>query len=110
VPYIMTMKHHVFCTLFNKDPSIFGQMCDFFFVIEFQNCGSEHEHGLLWIKNAPIYGINTIEEIKIFVDKYISCNVSLLPITLQNAQQHEHTSTFKKKIMLSINSVIPYLP
>jgi hypothetical protein len=46
-------------------------------VIEFQICGSEHDHGLLWIKDAPI--------MEIFVDKYISCNVSLLPITLPNA-------------------------
>jgi hypothetical protein len=35
--------------------------------------------------------------IKLFVDKYISCNLSLLPITLQNAQQHQHTQTCKKK-------------
>ncbi len=52
-----------FCTLFNKDPSIFEQVCDFFFVVEFQNHGSEHDHGLLWIKDAPIYGINN-EKIK----------------------------------------------
>jgi hypothetical protein len=68
-----------------------------FFVTNFQNCGSEHDHGLLWIKDAPIHGINTNEKIKMFVNKYISCNVSLLPITLQNAQQHQHTSTYKKK-------------
>jgi hypothetical protein len=72
-------------------------VCDLFFLIEFQNCGSEHDHGLLWIKDAPIYGINTNEKIKLFVDKYISCNLSLLPITLQNAQQHQHTQTCKKK-------------
>jgi hypothetical protein len=53
---------------------------EFFFVIKFQNCGSEHDHGLLWIKDAPIYGINTNEKNEIFVNKYISCNVSLLPI------------------------------
>jgi hypothetical protein len=68
--------------VFNKDPSIFGQVCDCFFVIKFQNCGSEHDHGLLWIKDATIYGINTNKEIENFVDKYISYDVSLLPITL----------------------------
>jgi hypothetical protein len=69
-------KTSCFCTLFNKDPSIFEQVCDFFFVTKFQICGNEHDHGLLWIKDAPIYGINTNEEIKIFVNKYISCDVS----------------------------------
>jgi hypothetical protein len=28
---------------------------------------------------------------------YISCDVSLLPNPLQNAQQHQHTRTCKKK-------------
>ncbi len=90
-------KTSCFRTLFNKDPSIFWTSTWFFFVTNFQNCGSEHDHGLLWIKDAPIHGINTNEKIKMFVNKYISCNVSLLPITLQNAQQHQHTSTYKKK-------------
>jgi hypothetical protein len=34
-------------------------MKDHFFgggVIEFQNSGNEHDHELLWIKNAPMYG------------------------------------------------------
>jgi hypothetical protein len=55
------------------------------FVTKFQNHCNEHEHHLLWIKDAPMYGINTNEEIEKFVDKYISCDVSLLPFTLQNA-------------------------
>jgi hypothetical protein len=54
-------------------------------VIESQNHDSEHDHGFLWIKDAPIYGINRNEKINFFVNKYISCDVSLLPITLQNA-------------------------
>jgi hypothetical protein len=29
--------------------------------MEFQNCGSEHDHGILWIKNAPMYGVHTNE-------------------------------------------------
>jgi hypothetical protein len=30
------------------------------------------------------------------MNKYISCDVSLLPITLQNGQQHQHTRACKK--------------
>ncbi len=63
------------CTLFNRNPFIFRKVCDFFFVTEFQNCGNEHDHGLLWIKDAPIYGINTNKVFEIFVGKYISCDV-----------------------------------
>jgi hypothetical protein len=59
-----------------------------FLVIEFQNHGNEHDHGLLWIKNTLMYGMHTNEEIEKFVDMCISCDVSLLPNPLQNAQQH----------------------
>jgi hypothetical protein len=34
-----------------------------YFVTEFQNRGSEHEHGLLWIEDAPIYGKDSDSEI-----------------------------------------------
>jgi hypothetical protein len=69
----------------------------FIFVIEFQNRGSEHDHGLLWIKNAPMYGVHINEKIEQFINMYISCDVSLLSNSLQNAQQHQHTCTCKKK-------------
>ncbi len=80
-----------FCTLFNKDPSIFEQVCDFFFVVEFQNHGSEHDHGLLWIKDTPIYGINN-EKIKFFVDKYILCDVSYYKL---HYEMHNNINTLK---------------
>jgi hypothetical protein len=50
--------------------------------------GSEHEHNMLWIKNAPIYGVHDNHENVAFVDKYISCDVCLLPKDLHNSQIH----------------------
>ncbi len=44
-----------------------------------------------------MYGVHTNEEIELFVDMCISCDVSLLPNPTQNAQQHQHTHTCKKK-------------
>jgi hypothetical protein len=59
----MIIKHHVFAHYStNTHPFVDKCVC-VFFVIEFQNCGNEHDHGLLWIKDAPLYGINTNEEI-----------------------------------------------
>jgi hypothetical protein len=66
-------------------------------VIEFQNRGSKHDHELLWIKNAFMYGVHTNEEIERFVNMYISCDVSLLPNLVQNAQQCQNTHRCKKK-------------
>jgi hypothetical protein len=42
-------------------------------------------------KKCIIYGVHTNEKIEYFVNMYISCDVSLIPNLLQNAQQHQHT-------------------
>jgi hypothetical protein len=52
--------------IFHND-NYYGKIKDYFYVTEFQNGGSEHDHGLLWIKYAPIYGTNTNEEIEILL-------------------------------------------
>ena len=54
------------------------KILDFYFVSEFQNRGSAHEHGFLWIENAPIYGKKSNLEVKNFLDKYITCNIDNL--------------------------------
>ncbi len=47
--------------------------------------GSEHDHNMLWIQNAPIYGVYDNREIVTFFDKYISYDVCLLPKDLQDS-------------------------
>jgi len=84
---IMIIEHLVFSNLSQKTIIFLGIFL-IFFVIEFPNCGNEHNHELLWIKNAPMSGMHINEKIEKFVDVYISCDVSLLPNPLQNAQQH----------------------
>jgi rRNA processing protein Gar1 len=51
----------IFCNLLKNDSSIFGKVIDVYFVIKFQNKGSEHDHGLLWIKNDLIYGVDKMK-------------------------------------------------
>jgi hypothetical protein len=89
-----TFSFHKFMT---KDHYCFGHIFNFYFFTKFQNRGSKHDHGLLWIKDVHVYGVRTNEENEWFVDMYISCNASLLPNPLQNAQQHQHMCTCKKK-------------
>jgi hypothetical protein len=38
------------------DEMFFEKISDYYFVTEFQNRGSEHDHALLWIEGAPVYG------------------------------------------------------
>ena len=42
--------------LTSHEKIFFGKILDYYFVTEFQNRRSEHDHALLWTENAPIYG------------------------------------------------------
>jgi hypothetical protein len=106
----MIIEHLVFANLLQKI-IIFLGIFFIFFITEFQNCGSEHDHGLLWIKNAPMYRVHTNEKIERFIDMYISCDVSLLLNSLQNVQQHQYTCTCKKKnhVVCRFHSPLPFM-
>jgi hypothetical protein len=86
-----------FRKLLQKESSIIGEVVDFFFVTEFQHRGSEHEHALIWIKNAPNFKTHSAKDIEQFMEKYITTNKALLPTELQQAQTHKHSRTCRKK-------------
>ena len=46
------------------DGTFFGKISDYFFVIEFQNKENEHDHALLWIEGAPVYGDDNNSQIE----------------------------------------------
>ncbi len=87
VQAITIIEHFVFANLAQKIILFLG-IYIYIFATKFQNHGNKYGHGLLWIKNAPMYGMHTNEEIEQFVNMYIFCDVSLLPNPLQNEQQH----------------------
>lgn len=64
--------------LITKNSSVFGKLKDYFFITKFQTRINEHEHGLLWIQNVPIYQKYSDEETVKFVDRYISSYSSYL--------------------------------
>ena len=55
------------------DKGVFGKILDYYFITEFQNRGSEHDHALLWIENAPLCGKSDNASIQKFVENYITC-------------------------------------
>jgi hypothetical protein len=66
------------------------------FVTEFQNRGSEQEHGLFWIEDSPIYWKDNNLQIEKFLDKYITYNTDCLDLELAKVNRHYHTRSFKK--------------
>jgi hypothetical protein len=55
-----------------KAHCLFGHIFNFYFIVEFQNCGNYFNHGLLWIKDASMYGMHTNEKNEQFINIYIS--------------------------------------
>jgi hypothetical protein len=81
-----------------KDNSIFGAfILDFFFVKKFQSHGSQHDHRLLWLTNAPLYGLDSNNVIENFVKKYISCGNNKVTPNLHDSPTHRYKKTCRKK-------------
>jgi len=93
-----------------QDSTFFGKILDYYFVTEFQNRGSAHEHALIWIENAPVYGINSNLEIENFSDNYITCSTNHLDPELTKIHEHHHTKRCKKRKASQCRYKFPMLP
>ena len=85
-----------------SDAKPLGEVLHFFYRIEFQQRGSPHAHGVLWIKDAPNLNTDDAKTITNFVDKYIS---AVLPLEqddpelfnlVTHLQRHTHSAACKK--------------
>ena len=73
-----------------------GEIVDEAIRIEFQNRGSPHAHCVLWVKNAPKFGIDPDEDVCKFIDEYISCSIPNEECKLKELvltlQKHKHST------------------
>jgi len=56
-------------------------------------------HCMLWISDAPVYGVNSTEDVISYIDKILTCQRSWDDTELDeyvNFQVHKHTRTCKK--------------
>lgn len=80
-----------------------GKIRHYFYRIEFQQRGSPHAHGVLWIQNAPDIDKSSSLEITSFVDKYVKCNLpdentdEELYTLVNQLQRHTHSPSCKKR-------------
>lgn len=65
----------MFTILTTKEGGPLGVVEHYFWRMEMQARGAPHIHCKLWIKDAPIVGKNTPEEIMAFIEKYITCQL-----------------------------------
>lgn len=65
---------------------------------EFQNHKNEHDHGILWVVNAPSYGLNSNNTIENFVNKYMTYDIDGQVPNLYEVQTHCHKNICKKRV------------
>ena len=80
--------------------SPFGHLEDFFYRIEFQHRGSPHVHGLLWIKGAPKFDVNSDLEVCAYIASIIACtsNVSEEEQPYVQFQKHHHSKPVTRNL------------
>jgi len=69
-----------------------GEVSHYFWRREYQDRGIQHFHLLIWIKNAPIFGESTIEEVSTFILQHISCkmpNQNISPLLYRRINTHQ---------------------
>ena len=84
-----------------------GEIVDYAIRVEFQARGSPHAHCVLWIKDAPKYGVDSNEDICAFIDQYVSCSIPAHDSKLRDMvlllQQHSHSSYCKRNKQCRFN-------
>ena len=77
-----------------------GEITDYAIRIEFQARGSPHAHCVIWVKDAPEYGVDHDSEVCDFIDQYVSCKVPKENCKLKELvlllQKHKHSSYCKR--------------
>ena len=78
-----------------------GKIEDWFYRVEYQQRCSPHIHMLIWLENAPVFGVDKDDDVTSFIDKIITChlplNNELELLNLVNRQTHRHSHTCRKK-------------
>ena len=83
-----------------SDIAPLGKIKDWFYRVEYQQRGSPHIHMMLWLDDAPIFGVDKDEDVISFIDRIITCETPSSYaelLDLVNRQTHRHSHTCRKK-------------
>ena len=86
--------------LYSKIAQSLGNISDWFYRVEYQQRGSPHIHMLIWLKEAPVFGVDDEDLVTDFIDQIIKCQWPVDNPALQkleNRQIHRHYHTCRKK-------------
>ena len=85
-----------------------GKIADWFYRVEYQQRGSPHIHMLIWLENAPTFGVDFDGDVVEFIDKIIACekpteDTDLLALVNRQVHRHSHTCRKKSKSVCRFN-------
>ena len=60
-------------TILLSETAPLGKIKDWFYRVEYQQQGSPHVHMLIWLEDAPVFGVDKDEDVSSFIDKIITC-------------------------------------
>ena len=85
-----------------------GKIADWFYRVEYQQRGSPHIHMLIWLEDAPVFGVDNDDKVIAFIDKIICCkrptdNPELLKLVNRQVHRHSHTCREKSKTQCRFN-------
>ena len=92
-----------------KSRKALGEIVAYFGRVEFQGRGSPHNHMTVKCSDAPILGVDSIQDVIAYIDKYTSTylpteehDVQLRNLVKLQVHKHTNTSHLKKKHVGSI--------
>ena len=83
--------HDFFDTVLIKE-AVLGEVTHSFWKKEYQSRGAPHYHVLLWIKDAPVIGVNPEHVVTEWINKRISCHI---PDEKDSAELHRLVTKYQ---------------
>ena len=85
-----------------------GKIKDWFYRVEYQQRGSPHIHMLIWLENAPVFGVDKDEDVVAYIDSVVACrkpdnDPELLELVARQTHRHSHTCRKKSKNICRFN-------
>ena len=86
-----------------------GKIKDWFYRVEYQQRGSRDVHMLMWLEDAPVFGVDEDENVASFIDKIVSCrkpddDTTLLNLVNRQMHRHSHTCRKNQKVFVDLIS------
>jgi hypothetical protein len=82
----------MFEKLQEKNGPFEGLVKHYWYRVEYQKRGAPHIHSILWIKDAPVIGKDSPQDIMNFISRFITCR---MPDQVKEPEMHKFVSKYQ---------------